>query len=59
MKCSFCKQEIERGTGKMYIKTDAKIFYFCSRRCEKNLLKLGRDPTRVKWVTKKKVPSKK
>ena len=53
MKCSFCKQEIEKGTGKMFVKTDAKIFYFCSRRCEKNLLKLKRDPTKVKWVKKK------
>jgi len=52
MKCSFCNLEIEKGTGKMYIKTDGKIFYFCSKRCEKNLFKLGRDPARVKWVTK-------
>ncbi|MBU3904610.1 MAG: 50S ribosomal protein L24e [Nanoarchaeota archaeon] len=59
MKCSFCKNEIEKGTGKMYVKADGKIFYFCSRRCEKNLLKLKRDPTRVKWVVKKKVTSKK
>lgn len=54
MKCSFCQQEIEKGTGKMFIKTDAKIFYFCSKRCEKNMLKLGRNPARVKWVSKKK-----
>jgi large subunit ribosomal protein L24e len=53
MKCSFCTKELEKGTGKMYIKTDAKIFYFCSRRCEKNMFKLGRDPLRVKWITKK------
>lgn len=54
MKCSFCQQEIEKGTGKMFIKTDAKIFYFCSRRCEKNMMKLGRDPKNVKWIIKKK-----
>ena len=59
MKCSFCKEEIEKGTGKMFVKADAKVFYFCSRRCEKNLLKLKRDPTNVKWVKKKKVTSKK
>lgn len=54
MKCSFCQQEIEKGTGKMFAKTDAKIFYFCSKRCEKNMLKLGRNPARVKWISKKK-----
>ncbi|MBU3896883.1 MAG: 50S ribosomal protein L24e [Nanoarchaeota archaeon] len=54
IKCSFCTKELEKGTGKMYIKTDSKIFYFCSRRCEKNMFKLGRDPLRVKWITKKK-----
>ncbi len=59
MKCSFCKEEIEKGTGKMFVKTDAKILYFCSRRCEKNMLKLGRDPTRVNWIRKKKKESKK
>lgn len=37
------------GTGKMYVKKDAKIFYFCSRKCEKNLLKLGRKPNVTKW----------
>jgi len=54
VKCSFCSSELEKGTGKMYIKTDAKIFYFCSRRCEKNMFKLGRDPLKVKWIVKKK-----
>jgi len=54
MKCSFCQHEIEKGTGKMFVKTDAKIFYFCSRRCEKNMLKLGRDPKNVKWTSKAK-----
>lgn len=54
MKCSFCQQEIEKGTGKMFVKTDAKIFYFCSRRCEKNMLKLKRNPKKVNWIRKEK-----
>lgn len=54
MKCSFCKEEIEAGTGKMFVKIDGKILYFCSSKCEKNMLKLGRDPKRVKWISKKK-----
>jgi large subunit ribosomal protein L24e len=42
--CTFCGYDITPGTGKMYVKKDAKILWFCSRRCEKNLLKLGRNP---------------
>jgi len=54
MKCSFCNEEIEKGTGKMFVRNDGKLFYFCSSKCEKNMLKLRRDPKNVKWVTKKK-----
>ncbi|MBI5332882.1 MAG: 50S ribosomal protein L24e [Candidatus Aenigmarchaeota archaeon] len=48
-KCSFCSKELERGTGKIVVRTDGKILYFDSRKCEKNLLKLGRDPNNYKW----------
>jgi large subunit ribosomal protein L24e len=53
MKCSFCNNNIEAGTGVMFVKNDGKIFYFCSKKCEKNMLKLKREPKNVKWVTKK------
>ena len=59
VKCTFCKEEIEKGTGKMHVKNDGKIFYFCSNKCDKNLLKLKRKPAQIKWVTKKKKVSKK
>lgn len=52
-KCTFCKKEMEKGTGKMYVKNDGKILYFCSNKCEKNMLKLKRKPTSQAWVTKK------
>jgi len=52
-KCSFCGKEIEKGTGVMFIKNDGKVFYFDSSKCEKNMLKLGREPARTKWVAKK------
>ena len=48
--CSFCGDEIEPGTGKMFVKKDGAIFYFCSSKCERNQLKLGRVPRRVKWT---------
>jgi large subunit ribosomal protein L24e len=50
MKCSFCGNEIEKGTGKMLAKNDGKIFYFCSSRCEKNLFKLSRTARNIKWT---------
>ena len=50
MKCSFCGKTIEQGTGTMYIKKDAKVLYFCSSKCEKNLLKLKRKPRVVRWT---------
>jgi len=48
-KCSFCDKIIEPGTGKMYIKRDGTIFYFCSSKCQKNQ-KLGRVPRKVRWT---------
>jgi len=53
-KCSFCGSELKTGTGKMFVKRDGKILYFCSKKCEKNMLKLKRNPSKVKWVIKKK-----
>lgn len=50
MKCSFCDNEIARGTGKMYVKVDGKIYYFCSNKCEKNTIKLGRKPRVTTWT---------
>ncbi len=42
--CSFCGTPVAFGTGKMFVKKDSKILWFCSRRCEKNLLVLKRSP---------------
>jgi large subunit ribosomal protein L24e len=48
--CSFCGEEIEVGTGKMYVRRDGRVFYFCSGKCEKNMLKLKRNPRKLKWT---------
>ncbi len=48
--CSFCGHEIEVGTGKMYVRKDGKVLYFCSRKCEKNMLELKRNPRKLKWT---------
>ncbi len=49
-KCSFCKTHIELGTGTMYVKKDGSILNFCTMKCEKNMLKLGRTPRFMKWT---------
>ncbi|MFH1133925.1 MAG: 50S ribosomal protein L24e [Nanoarchaeota archaeon] len=56
MKCTFCEQEIAPGTGKMFVRKEGKILYFCSKKCEKNLLKLNRKSRETKWVTKRRKP---
>lgn len=50
MKCSFCGNEIPKGTGKIYVKKDGKILYFDKMKCEKNMLKLKRKPVNIKWT---------
>ena len=50
VKCSFCGKDIEKGKGKMFVKNDGKILYFCSSKCEKNMLKLRRKPRDQRWT---------
>ncbi len=47
--CSFCGNEIEPGTGKMFVKIDGRVLNFCKNKCHKNMLKLKRIPRRVGW----------
>jgi large subunit ribosomal protein L24e len=51
MKCSFCGKELKPGTGKMFVKNDGVVFYFCSSKCEKNF-KMGRESKKSKWSRK-------
>ena len=51
--CSFCKCELERGTGKMLVRRDGSALYFCSSKCERNMLNLGRAARNVNWLRKK------
>ncbi len=48
--CSFCGTTLPPGTGLCYIKKDAKVLWFCSRKCEKNMLILGRKPRHQPWT---------
>ena len=48
--CSFCGNEIEPGTGKMYIKVDGTVFNFCRNKCLKNMIELKRVPRTTSWT---------
>jgi large subunit ribosomal protein L24e len=56
--CSFCNKEIKRGTGKMFVRNDGRIYHFCTHKCEKNLLKLKRKPVKFKWTNPEKKTKK-
>ena len=49
-KCTFCNNDIEKGTGMMFVLNEGKVLDFCSRKCEKNMLKLGRKNIHTKWT---------
>ncbi|HIH40081.1 MAG TPA: 50S ribosomal protein L24e [Halobacteria archaeon] len=51
--CSFCGVSVPIGRGKVYVKNNGDILRFCSKKCEKNMLKLGRVPRKVRWVKKR------
>ncbi|HJX04609.1 MAG TPA: 50S ribosomal protein L24e [Thermoplasmata archaeon] len=48
--CTFCGDEIEPGTGRMYIKKDGVVYHFCTSKCFKNMVILGRVPRRTTWT---------
>ncbi|MEM2760818.1 MAG: 50S ribosomal protein L24e [Nitrososphaerales archaeon] len=50
--CSFCDRQLKFGSGTMLIRNDGSILYFCSNKCRKNMLKLGRDARKFKWTEK-------
>ncbi len=52
-RCSFCRNNIEPGCGKMFVKKEGAVLNFCSSKCEKNMLKLKRKPRKVGWIRKK------
>ena len=50
VKCSFCGEDINKGTGKMFVKVNGIVFFFDSNKCEENMLKLHRTPAKTKWT---------
>jgi len=52
MKCSFCSSSF-KASGKMFVKNDGTVVYFCGSKCEKNYM-LGRESKSRKWSRQKK-----
>ena len=52
MHCTFCGKNIPKGTGKMFVKNNGEIMYWCSTKCEKNYM-MGRKPGKRKWSRQK------
>ena len=48
-KCAFCGQTLQKGTGTLFVYKSGKTDWFCSRKCEKNLLMLNRKPLQTRW----------
>jgi large subunit ribosomal protein L24e len=50
VQCSFCGKEISPGTGKMYVKKDSTVFYFCSSKCQTTQIKRGFKARITPWT---------
>ena len=50
MECIFCGKEIPIESERIFVDKKGNAQYFCSKKCEINLLKLGRKPRKVKWT---------
>ena len=49
VKCSFCGGTVPEGRGKMFVKVDGKVLYFCDSKCQKNhnMKRVGK---KVRWT---------
>ncbi|MGB0653071.1 MAG: 50S ribosomal protein L24e [Thermoplasmatota archaeon] len=48
--CSFSGEEIEPGTGLLFVKKDGTVLHFKNRKALRNMLGLGRVNRHVKWT---------
>ncbi|MCU4752086.1 50S ribosomal protein L24e [Halobacteria archaeon AArc-curdl1] len=47
--CDYTGEEIEPGTGIMYVQKDGSVLHFVDSKAEKNF-KLGREPRDLEWT---------
>ena len=50
--CAFCNNEIEKGTGEIYVLKDGTSLNFCSSKCKANQVELRREGRLVGWTNK-------
>ncbi len=48
--CTFSGEEIEPGTGTMFVRKDGSILWFKNSKARKNMVKLSRNSRKVKWT---------
>jgi large subunit ribosomal protein L24e len=47
--CDYCGDDIEPGTGTMFVRKNGSTIHYCSAKCEKNA-DLGREPRDLEWT---------
>jgi large subunit ribosomal protein L24e len=47
--CDYCGDDIEPGTGTMFVRLNGQTVHFCSSKCEKNA-DLGREARDLEWT---------
>ena len=47
--CDYTGEEIEPGTGKMFVKTDGTVLWFKDSKAEKNYF-MGREARDLEWI---------
>lgn len=50
VKCVFCGKEEDSFKGVHFITNEGSVNFYCSSKCRKNAMKLGRDKRKVKWT---------
>ena len=48
--CNVTHEESEPGTGMMFVRRDGTVLWFKDSKSRKNMLKLKRNPRRLKWT---------
>lgn len=49
-KCAFCGKDEHSFAGVHFISNVGVVSYYCSSKCRKNAMKLGRDKRKIKWT---------
>jgi len=49
-KCNFCGKDIAKGTGTLYVQKDGTAYWYCAKKCEKNVHLLKRRSGKTKWT---------